>query len=383
MRIGISLTSAYATQDARKAARFMIERAAAARRAGLDSLFLGDHHSTGAPYYQNVPMLGRLLAEWGDAPAGCLFLLPLWHPVHVAEQVGTLAAIAKGRFILQCGIGDGAEQFDAMGVNLKHRPSAFEEALDAVRRLLAGETVGSHGRYLFDNARVAPRPTEPLEVWIGATAEPSRRPAARLGDGWLASPGLPRKPRAPSTTTTASVVAPTDGRRLPSPSGATSTSVIRRLMSRRRPGPSSPEAIVASIRRRSWRAPSTMWWSASAPSGRWATPTSSSATSSTSNPRCSRCDHPPRGGPSGTAHLSPSNRLPRPASFTSGLSASRQPGNVGPSRAGLGGEWRGRPVRMRTCRFSVHADDEHPGILMLRERPTAVRLWTLAEAPMA
>ncbi len=190
MRIGISLTSAYATQDARKAARFMIERAAAARRAGLDSLFLGDHHSTGAPYYQNVPMLGRLLAEWGDAPAGCLFLLPLWHPVHVAEQVGTLAAIAKGRFILQCGIGDGAEQFDAMGVNLKHRPSAFEEALDAVRRLLAGETVGSHGRYLFDNARVAPRPTEPLEVWIGATAEPAVDRAARLGDGWLASPGL-------------------------------------------------------------------------------------------------------------------------------------------------------------------------------------------------
>jgi hypothetical protein len=32
------------------------------------------------PYYQNAPMLGRLLAEWGEAPAGCLFLLPLWHP---------------------------------------------------------------------------------------------------------------------------------------------------------------------------------------------------------------------------------------------------------------------------------------------------------------
>ena len=126
MKVGISLTSAYATPDARRGARMMIERAAAARRAGLDSLFLGDHHSTGSPYYQNVPMLGRLLAEWGDAPAGCLFLLPLWQPVLVAEQVGTLAAIAQGRFILQCGIGEGAEQFDAMGANLKHRPSAFE-----------------------------------------------------------------------------------------------------------------------------------------------------------------------------------------------------------------------------------------------------------------
>jgi alkanesulfonate monooxygenase SsuD/methylene tetrahydromethanopterin reductase-like flavin-dependent oxidoreductase (luciferase family) len=190
MRVGISLTSAHAVRDVRLGARMMIERTAAARRAGLDSLFLGDHHSTGAPYYQNVPMLGRLLAEWGDAASGCLFLLPLWQPVLVAEQVGTLAAIAQGRFILQCGIGDGAEQFDAMGANLKHRPSAFEEALDAVRRLLAGETVRSHGRYHFDNARVSPCPPEPVEVWIGATAEPAVDRAARLGDGWLASPGL-------------------------------------------------------------------------------------------------------------------------------------------------------------------------------------------------
>lgn len=48
----------------------MIERAAAARRSGLHSLFVGDHHATANPYYQNVPILGRLLAEWGDAPAG-------------------------------------------------------------------------------------------------------------------------------------------------------------------------------------------------------------------------------------------------------------------------------------------------------------------------
>ena len=191
MRVGVSLTSAYATRDARRGARMMIERAAAARRAELDSLFVGDHHSTGSPYYQNVPILGRLLAEWGDAPAGCLFLLPLWHPVLVAEQVGTLAAIAEGRFILQCGIGDGAEQFDAMGANLKHRPSAFEEGLDAVRRLLDGQTVRSHGRYHFDNARVAPCPPEPVEIWIGATAPPAIDRAARVGDAWLGSPGLP------------------------------------------------------------------------------------------------------------------------------------------------------------------------------------------------
>ena len=68
----------------------MIERAAAARRAGLDSLFIGDQHVSLTPYYQNTPMLGRLLAEGGEAPAGGLFLRPLWNPVE------RLAAVRAG-----------------------------------------------------------------------------------------------------------------------------------------------------------------------------------------------------------------------------------------------------------------------------------------------
>src|SRR5713101_2259323 len=123
MRVGISLTSSHAVKDARDGARWMIERAAAARESDLDSLFVGDHHSTPGRYYQNVPILGRLLAEWGDAPAGCLFLLPLWNPVLIAEQVGTLASLAAGRFIFQCGLGDDARQFGAMGAEIKQRPS--------------------------------------------------------------------------------------------------------------------------------------------------------------------------------------------------------------------------------------------------------------------
>jgi len=190
MRVGISLTSHHDVADPREGARWMIERAQAARRAGLDSLFLGDHHAVPKPYYQNVPMLGRLLAEWDARPAGCLFLLPLWNPVLVAEQVGTLAAIARGRFIFQCGLGADEAQFLAMGANIKQRPSAFEESFALVKKLLAGETVSSQGRFVVENARVAPRPVEPVEYWIGASARVSIDRAARIADGWLASPGL-------------------------------------------------------------------------------------------------------------------------------------------------------------------------------------------------
>ena len=97
-------------------------------------------------------------------PAGCLFLLPLWPPVLVAEQIGTLASIAQGRFIMQCGLGYGEAQFAAMGANIKTRPSAFEESLDIVRRLLAGETVSSARRFRVTKASFGLRPAEPVEV---------------------------------------------------------------------------------------------------------------------------------------------------------------------------------------------------------------------------
>ncbi|OAI40901.1 hypothetical protein AYO38_04835 [bacterium SCGC AG-212-C10] len=190
MRVGVSLTSAHQNEDVREAARWMIERTAVAREAGLDSIFIGDHHSTPAPYYQNVPMLARMLAEWGDKPAGCLFLLPLWNPVLLAEQVGTLAAIHQGKFIMQCALGSDPRQFAAMGANIKHRPSAFEEALDAIRRLWAGEVVSTSRRFSIERARIAPRPPEPVEVWIGGSAEAPIDRAARLGDAWLAGPEL-------------------------------------------------------------------------------------------------------------------------------------------------------------------------------------------------
>lgn len=191
MRIGISLSSSYRVDDPREGARWMIERTVAAREAGLDSLFVGDHHSTGpGTYYQNVPIMGRLLAEWGDAPAGCLFLLPLWHPVLLAEQVGTLASIHQGRFIMQCAVGGADAQSYGMGVDPKFRPSRFEECLDAVRRLWAGEMVSGGRRYEFAEARIAPAPPEPVEIWIGGEAEAAIDRAARLGDGWLAAPGL-------------------------------------------------------------------------------------------------------------------------------------------------------------------------------------------------
>ncbi len=181
MRVGASVRSFYPDGDPRVMARWMVERAAAAHAAQLDSLFVGDHHATAQPYFQNVPILARMLAEWGGGrPFGALFLLPMWNPVLLAEQIGTLAALAPGRFIAQVCVGAEPEQFRAMGADLSSRGVVFESRLDSLRRLLGGEKVAG--------VSIAPVPAERLEYWIGAQAPVAIERAARLADAWLVGP---------------------------------------------------------------------------------------------------------------------------------------------------------------------------------------------------
>jgi alkanesulfonate monooxygenase SsuD/methylene tetrahydromethanopterin reductase-like flavin-dependent oxidoreductase (luciferase family) len=189
MQVGVSLRSSYPPMDVRLGARWMVERARAAAAAGLDSLFVGDHHNVPVPYYQNVPIIGRLLAEWDERPAGALFLLPLWHPVLVAEQIGTLASITRGPFVMQCAVGAGEEQFRVFGTSLRERARRFEAALEVIRALCRGETVTvTAGPWDIDGANIAPVPPDPLQVWIGAASHRAVDRAARLGDAFLIGP---------------------------------------------------------------------------------------------------------------------------------------------------------------------------------------------------
>src|SRR5579875_623469 len=133
LRVGISIGTSFpidGPEGLRAGPRSVLAQARAAARAGLDTLTVGDHHATApAGYLQNVPTLGRLLAEWTERPSGCLFLVPLWHPVLLAEQVGTLAAMSTGPFIVQAAVGGGRDQFAAMGVDLARRGDLAEEGI--------------------------------------------------------------------------------------------------------------------------------------------------------------------------------------------------------------------------------------------------------------
>ncbi len=191
MKIGVSLTTSHPRgMPAREVARDLIERARTIHAAGLDMLQVGDHHATPSHYFQNVPTLARLAAETGEMPLAALFLAPLWPPLLLAEQAGTLAALAEGPLTIILAAGDGEEQFAPFGVPLRQRPSRLEEHLTIVRRLLAGERVTFDGRYhTLKDVTINPVPPEGVPLWIGASGRPALARAGALADGWLAAPG--------------------------------------------------------------------------------------------------------------------------------------------------------------------------------------------------
>ncbi|MEM8925374.1 MAG: LLM class flavin-dependent oxidoreductase [Actinomycetota bacterium] len=196
MQIGISVSSSIVAERPSRALAMMVERAAAAYAAGLSSLSVGDHHAQRKWYAQNTPTLGRLLAEWPDRRAGCLFLAPLWHPVHMAEQIGTLAAMVDAPFIVQVGIGAGDDQFASMGAELRTRGRVTDESIRVVKALLAGEEAISE---MLDvgPTRLGLLPDQPIEWWIGGHAPPAIERAARLGTAWYAGPGITAADSAP------------------------------------------------------------------------------------------------------------------------------------------------------------------------------------------
>lgn len=188
MGIGISLTSGWNLNEPTDGPKRMIERAAAAHAAGLAFLNVGDHHNMGNQYAQNVPMMGRLLAEWPDRPAGPLFLLPLWHPLLAAEHIGTLAALHPARLIVQVGVGRDEDQFAAMGQDISIRGARTHDMIGVVQQLLAGEVVNRPDLGMVDG-RVGLLPPRPVEWWIGSGVPVGIARAAMLGDCWYTGPG--------------------------------------------------------------------------------------------------------------------------------------------------------------------------------------------------
>ncbi len=160
--------------------------------AGFDSVWLGEHHNNPLLYPAPLVGLAAIAARTRRLRLGtAVLLLPLYHPVAVAEEGAMVDVISKGRLVLGVGAGYAPEEFALFGIPLKERGGRLEEGVTLIQRLWTEERVTHAGRHFrVADATVGPRPVQRPHppIWFAAWAEPAIRRAARLGDAWLGGP---------------------------------------------------------------------------------------------------------------------------------------------------------------------------------------------------
>ena len=194
MKVGVFLGSQQRGEDdpVQRIGEY-VEQVRLMAEAGYDSVWLGQHYVT-APeqFYQPIPLLGRLAADAGEMILGTnLILLPLHHPVEIAEQFATLDALTGGRIVLGVGLGYREEEFAAFGVPIRTRVGRMTESIEIIKRLWTEDDVSYQGKYYqLTNVSIRPRPVQKPRpaIWIGATSVPAIRRAAVYGDAWMAAP---------------------------------------------------------------------------------------------------------------------------------------------------------------------------------------------------
>jgi alkanesulfonate monooxygenase SsuD/methylene tetrahydromethanopterin reductase-like flavin-dependent oxidoreductase (luciferase family) len=161
-------------------------------RLGFAGVWLSEHHFVDDGYLPSpLVVAAAIAARTKTMTVGTnVLLLPMHHPLRVAEDAVVADLVSGGRFVLGVGQGYVQHEFETLGFNRKYRPSLFEEGIGVIRNALERGRTGYEGkRWSFDDLPFEPRPRGKLPLYVGAFADPAIDRAARLADGFLASTG--------------------------------------------------------------------------------------------------------------------------------------------------------------------------------------------------
>jgi alkanesulfonate monooxygenase SsuD/methylene tetrahydromethanopterin reductase-like flavin-dependent oxidoreductase (luciferase family) len=124
----------------------------------------------------------------------CVLLLPLHHPLDLAEQVAEADLLTGGRLVAGAGSGGNPEEFAGYGVPLEERRARFAEALEVFARALGrGEFSYTGTYYTIPPVTLVPRPLQVVTdlLWVAASSLGSATVAGRSGGHLLTSRGMP------------------------------------------------------------------------------------------------------------------------------------------------------------------------------------------------
>ena len=134
----------------------------AAERWGLDAMWLAELHTAPDRSVLAAPLTiaSAIAARTRNIKIGtAVQVLPLCHPLRLAEEAATVDHISKGRLILGVGRSGFPRVYQAYGVNYGESRERFAEVLEILTRAWTEDAFSFHGKYYdFENVRQSPKP---------------------------------------------------------------------------------------------------------------------------------------------------------------------------------------------------------------------------------
>jgi len=135
-----------------------------AERAGLDVMWLAELHGAPERSVLAAPMTiaSAIAMRTKRMKIGiAVQVLPLGHPLRIAEEAATVDHISNGRLIMGVGRSGFPRTYEAYGISYAESRERFAETLEILKRAWTQETFSFHGQfYNFDNVCCVPKPVQ-------------------------------------------------------------------------------------------------------------------------------------------------------------------------------------------------------------------------------
>ena len=158
----------------------------AADELGFRNMWLAEHHFSTYGYLSRPLTYALHLANKTQRirVGTAVIVLPLHHPLVVAEEIATVDLLSGGRLDIGLGRGYQNYEFDRLGVKLNESRARWEEEVDVILLALKGKPFSYEGTYYqIPETTVFPHPVQQPHppIWVTAQSLPSVEATIRRG----------------------------------------------------------------------------------------------------------------------------------------------------------------------------------------------------------
>jgi alkanesulfonate monooxygenase SsuD/methylene tetrahydromethanopterin reductase-like flavin-dependent oxidoreductase (luciferase family) len=142
-----------------------------------------EHHGSPDGYNPSpITFAAAIAGRTRGMAISAVIILPLYHPIRLAEDLALLDLVSRGRVTFIFGAGYRAEEFAALGVDLADRGRLMEAGVEVLKKAWTGEPFEFQGRSVRVTPRPFQRPRPP--IILGGASKAAARRAARVADGF-------------------------------------------------------------------------------------------------------------------------------------------------------------------------------------------------------